>query len=450
MKLVLVYAPFCAPTIAPYSITYLKDFLKVNADIEVVCLDLNAKFHKLRFSEFYERIKTLKKSSVEEYGFFLDGFVKESRPVYSQNHKSVVSGKKPELFSELLDSILEEKPDFVAFSLVYSSQAFYARELVLELKKKGIQSIVGGPAVNSIISKDAVGLRDEFELLEFLKKQGARQKNDFVNSDVVLDFSCFLESDYLSKERIIPIKTSKGCFYKQCAFCTHHNDEKYGELNLDFIKKTILHNDLKRVFFIDDMISKKRLSELSILLKDADVRWWCQLRPTADLKGSLKPLAESGLASISWGVESGSQRVLDSMRKGTRIAVVKELLLESHSAGIKNIVFMLFGFPGETKEEFMQSLDFLKENKESLDLVSTSVFGLQKDSFVFKNPELYGITRVDFEKRSVLDEKITYALKTGLSSEEAKELRKRYILSIKKINKLPKVFNYLKEQTLVV
>ena len=75
----------------------------------------------------------------------------------------------------------------------------------------------------------------------------------------------------------------------------------------------------KNFFFIDDMISRKRLIEIAEMVKPLGIRWWCQLRPTIDLCGHFKQLYESGLRCIGWGIESGSQKVLDKIKKGTNV-----------------------------------------------------------------------------------------------------------------------------------
>ena len=140
MKILFVYPPFCTPTVMPYSISHLKGYLKKLYGAE--CLDINAKFHRKRFSQYYKKIRT------EHYANLLCEFEKESRIVYAQNNKAVVSGKKPELLQDMLDNILAKKPDVVALSIVYSSQCFYAKALIQELKKHNLRCIAGGPAVN--------------------------------------------------------------------------------------------------------------------------------------------------------------------------------------------------------------------------------------------------------------------------------------------------------------
>jgi radical SAM superfamily enzyme YgiQ (UPF0313 family) len=140
--------------------------------------------------------------------------------------------------------------------------------------------------------------------------------------------------------------------------------------------------------------------------------------------------------------------VLDKMRKGTNVEDVKEVLKQSHEAGIVNTVFIMFGFPGETKKEFTETIDFLKENSANIDLVSTSVFGLQKGSAVYNNPKEFGITEITETKREYLDERVDY--KTEFSDKESvKKLRSRHMKAILAINKLPRAFVTFKEQTLL-
>jgi radical SAM superfamily enzyme YgiQ (UPF0313 family) len=220
------------------------------------------------------------------------------------------------------------------------------------------------------------------------------------------------------------------------------------EYGLENIRKTIVNTKKKHFFFIDDMISKKRLLELAKVLKLLKVKWWCQLRPTIDLKGTFNELHSSGLSCIAWGIESGNQRILDAIKKGTNVSDVKDILRQSHEAGIKNVAYIMFGFPSESKDEFMETINFLKENKEQIDLVSTTIFGLQKGSKIFENALDYGIYDITEEKRTILEEKISYKVKNGLSNEDAKNLRRKYIKTIKSIDKVPRVFNYMKEQIL--
>ena len=61
-----------------------------------------------------------------------------------------------------------------------------------------------------------------------------------------------------------------------------------------------------------------------------------------------------------WGVESGNDRVLELINKGTNVKDIEKVLEDSHNVGIKNIAYILFGFPTEIKEEFLDTIEFLK------------------------------------------------------------------------------------------
>ncbi len=438
-------------------------------------MDLNATFHKLKFPQLYTELAAIKNPHLKNsqtkpvsqtdlvvFAKLLETLEQESREIYSQNNWNVVQGNSPEFLQELVEQIVAEKPDLVAFSLVYSSQCFYAKALLEELKKKGIPCIVGGPAANSKIKALCPFLRNEVELTEYIareakKKSQSKEVNVSIkkyteenyNCNSIPDFSDYAPENYFAVEKMIPLKTCSTCFYKQCTFCTHFADVPYLEYNIDNIRKTIVQSGAKYVYFVDDMIAKNRLVELAAMLKPLGVKWWCQLRPTKDLLGILKDLHASGLHTVTWGVESGNQRVLDLMKKGTEVEIAAQVLQESHSAGIKNATYIMFGFPTETKEEFLDTIQFLKQNEPAIDIVSTSIFGLQKGGKVYANPQAFKVAEIIETQRTVLEPTITYIATEGMQHEDARTMRRKYMKTIKNIDKLPRILNYFKEQTLL-
>jgi len=292
-------------------------------------------------------------------------------------------------------------------------------------------------------------LANELELLGYVINKNVDHNNIIFNDYV--DFSVFKKDDYFINKPVIPLRTSTSCYYKQCAFCTHHQSSHYYEFSIDHIRKTIEGSGAGHFFLIDDMIHKKRLLEIAKSIGSLGVSWTCQLKPTRDLdKGTLEILHNSGLKMIIWGVESGSDRVLGLMRKGTNVKDISKVLSDSKDVGIKNVVYIMFGFPTETKSEFLETIGFLKENKENIDLVSTSIFGLQKGTPVYNNKEDFGITKIKETKRTILDPRISYEVGSGLGSEEARRLRKQYKKTIESINKYPKIMNYFREHMLVL
>ena len=116
--------------------------------------------------------------------------------------------------------------------------------------------------------------------------------------------------------------------------------------------------------------------------------------------------------------------------------------------GLKNIVFIMFGFPGENKETFQDTMKFLEKNADNLDIVSASVFGLQKGSYVYENPDLFGVYDICVKKSS-LGESTNYKVKHGLDENSSKMMKDALLKKIREINKHPKIFCLLKEQSLL-
>lgn len=453
MKVLIVYPPFCPPTALPFAPAYLKAFLQDNSKSVIRCLDLNAKLHNLKFPAHKKSIQGSKAKTTLEYAKALQSFEDEARPYYTTQNKNITNGQDPELLAPLLDLILNEKPDIVAFSIVYSSQCFYATALARSIKANNIPCVAGGPSVHELMEKDATILQDEVRFLEFINKTAGDETkiaHDTINTKTVPDFSDFPREDYFSREIIIPLKTSSCCYYKQCAFCTHFANVPYYEIPIQQIIETIKQSKASRFFIIDDMIPAKRLLELAKAFKPLNIVWWCQLKPTKDFLGHFKELFDSGLVSIAWGVESANQSLLDKINKGTDVNDIKMVIQESAKASIKNTVYILFGFPGETRESFMDTINFLKENQGSIFMVSPSIFGLQKGSKVYSAPQEFGITKVNLDHRSFLGDRITYEVSSGLSQDQAKRLRSRFSKTINKINKAPSVFKDYKEQVLAI
>ncbi|MBD3204259.1 radical SAM protein [Candidatus Woesearchaeota archaeon] len=434
MRILLINPPISSATVMPYSIACMKSFLGSTIDEEVSVLDLNAEYHFRKFRELYE--------SKDEFFGRLEEFLSMSKKDMPSVSKKTILGKKLDFEDELFDEIIKRDPDFAAMSLVYNSQVFYAARIIKKLEKRGVKTIIGGPADLSKLSKKAIVLKNYHEFSEFLIRKGAK-KHEKKN---ILDFSDFEKKNYFTKDIIYPLRSAYSCPYQQCTFCTHHQGP-YSRISISELRQAVEKNKMKKISFIDDGFTPQSLEELSEMLESFDVSWWCQLRPVKEFASLLDKVNSSGLNSIAWGVESGSQKVLDLMQKCTNVRDVEDVLRKAKNAGIINMVYIMFGFPGETEKDFYETIEFLKRNSSSIDLVSVSVFGLQKGSWVYMDPERFGV-EIFKEKRTFLGEKLRYEVKKGLSHKRATELKKKHMHEIRKINKIPEVINACKEQVL--
>lgn len=451
-KILLIYPPYCTPATPPFSITNLYAFLSNNLDekkYKIDILDLNIEFHNWAFPKekiYFQNIKNLKS---KDYDKLTEEYKIKSSKLYSKNNKLILNNKKPDFFDEIINEIDKKKPDIVGLSLVYSSQDFYANKIIQELNKKKVKTVIGGPAVNEkLISIATKKCNNEYDLLEYIMNKKTDIKK--LNNKYIQDFSINDYSKYFIPEITIPLKSSSMCYYRKCAFCTHFNEDGiYMEYPIQEIKETILKSNARNFFFIDDMIHKKRLLEIAKMIKPLNVKWTCQLKPIKDLDyQTLNILYESGLKMIIWGVESGNKRVLEIMNKGTNPNDIKEVLKNSEKIGIKNVIYIMFGFPTETKQELQETVTFLEKIKNSIHLISISIFGLHKGSNVFNNPKKYFISKINIEKRTMLEPKITFESSQGLSTQEAIKLRKKFANKLKKINKYPKNMNFFRSHML--
>lgn len=448
-NILLVYPPFCTPAAPPYSTTYLHAFLQNNLfkEYKVNVIDLNIFFHNKKFEEYRDYYQKYDKGTYPEK---TKQFLKLTSQCYGENNKKVVNNLDPELLLESLNHILSKAPDIVAFSIVYSSQAFYTYALIKELKKQGITTFIGGPCVNSKLKSAAdVVCSNEVAFLEYISKK--QIDHPVLNTSRVLDFSLYSLNNYFTFLPVISLKTSNSCYYKQCTFCTHHGNVQYGEHSLEDLKETIIRSKQKYFFLVDEMIPKHRLLQIAELLNPLNVTWMCQLRPTKDLDPTtLKTLRQAGLKAILWGVESGCNRILQLMKKGTNKKDISMVINSAKNVGITNVAYILFGFPTETKEEFIETIDFLKAHEKSIDLISPTIFGLQKDAPMFSNPEQFCITQIITEQRTILEPKISYQVSEGLSNQQVIKLSKAYKQTIQKINKFPKEMNFFREHMLAL
>lgn len=457
-KILCVYVPFCSPVGPPYSLTYLQGFLRSNLEhtgYSVDILDLNAYAHKKSFPKEYQKSKDALRQWREQplaYAQTVSEMKKHFDSFATESNKHLREGNHVEqlkFWDSCLDKILQRAPEIVVLSIVYNSQAFFAQRLSEQLSKQGIRVIVGGPAVTQQLKEKAEYGAHEVELLEMI----AGKKADMHTLDCrrILDYSWCVDDDYATSKLVIPLRSSSCCYYQQCAFCTHHGSGKYVEYDLQDIRESVVRSRIKSVFVVDDMLHRKRLLDLAKVFGQLGVRWMCQLRPTKEFDlQTLQEAFRGGLRAVIWGVESGSDRVLRSMRKGTNVREAGEVIAASKTAGITTATYIMFGFPTETKEDFLATIDFLKTYKESIDLVSTSVFGLQQGAPAFVEPQRFGIDTVTLEKRTFLPQKVTYTVKEGLHNDDAKRLRSKYRKTLESISSLPKQMNMYREHMLIV
>ncbi|NCD34121.1 MAG: radical SAM protein [Spartobacteria bacterium] len=121
---------------------------------------------------------------------------------------------------------------------------------------------------------------------------------------------------------------------------------------------------VKEIFFEDDTLTanRKRLREVCELILQQNIRmkWSCNSRVDwADLE-LMKLMKEAGCRMVLIGPESGSQTILDNVRKGIRVEQTTAFVTTAKKAGLATHSCWVMGLPGETRETMAQTVHFVK------------------------------------------------------------------------------------------
>lgn len=176
---------------------------------------------------------------------------------------------------------------------------------------------------------------------------------------------CYYEP--LMAEPFGMIQSARGCPY-QCNYCVKSFGTKLTTLTpqriVDEIKEWKRLFNVRSIRFIDDTftITRQRVIELCQLMiaEKLNVEWACLSR-TDNLDAELLQwMRRSGCKRIYFGMESGSQRMLDMYRKQVKVEEARDALLLCREAGIETAAFFMSGHPEETEEDFSQTVSFAK------------------------------------------------------------------------------------------
>lgn len=122
------------------------------------------------------------------------------------------------------------------------------------------------------------------------------------------------------------------------------------------------------IWYADDIFGLKpgwwrRFAEL-VEEQDARVPFKCLSRADLILRnaGDIEALHRAGCDILWMGAESGSQKILDAMEKGTTVEQIYKAVTELKASGIKVALFLQFGYPGETREDIESTLNMVRES----------------------------------------------------------------------------------------
>jgi radical SAM superfamily enzyme YgiQ (UPF0313 family) len=319
---------------------------------------------------------------------------------------------------ELARRIKAEDPSRVT---VFGGQQFFSQDSARALlEDPAVDAVLRGPG-DEVFPALAAGLEAKGELPALagmlVRREGRvidggppRMLKD-LDALPFADFSGFPLELYDVQERL-PIQASRGCVW-DCRFCSSKplwggyasmsGERVFAELlahKKRYPWKT--HFEFYDLTANGDVRALGRLAEL--ICEDRRVNgaahffgWKINaiLRPEME-PGLLACLRKSNCHDVIYGVESASPAVLKRMNKPFSISTAERVLRDTHAAGITTVGNFMFGFPGETEEDFQQTLDFLRRNHASFDRVygSATFTSLEEGSALAARPEDFGIRRM--------------------------------------------------------
>ncbi|MEM5816023.1 MAG: radical SAM protein [Candidatus Aenigmatarchaeota archaeon] len=162
------------------------------------------------------------------------------------------------------------------------------------------------------------------------------------------------------------IYTSKGCPF-QCSYCTVARTPfkiKSPKRVIEELKLLYEKYDVRVVSFFDETftINRDRVIKICEYIKEElpELRWYCNTRvELVDLE-LLQIMYEGGCRGIAFGVESGSQRILDNVKKGNTVMDAENAIIWAKSVGIKVFTSFIFGLPGENWDSIKETIEFVK------------------------------------------------------------------------------------------
>jgi anaerobic magnesium-protoporphyrin IX monomethyl ester cyclase len=160
--------------------------------------------------------------------------------------------------------------------------------------------------------------------------------------------------------RATSVITSRGC-PNSCHFCINSKHAMFGR-RVRYQSAEYVENEVEElyskyrtegIFFVDDNFvqNRKRLVGICKRIKKFNLKWTCLSRVDTINKQVLEVMRESGCVTVGFGVESGSQKVLDCLNKNVKVEKVAKAFDLCHNVGVKTWATIIIGSPKERKQD---------------------------------------------------------------------------------------------------
>ena len=196
-----------------------------------------------------------------------------------------------------------------------------------------------------------------------------------------------------------------GCYWKKCTFCDISLDyikiyePVSAKLICDRMEELVKSTGESGFHFVDEAAPPALMKELAleILRRKLTVIWWANIRFEQSFTPDLcRLLKASGCIAVSGGLEVASDRLLDKMKKGVTVEQVTQVSDNFTLSGIMVHAYLMYGFPTQTAQETIDSLEMVRQLFENGVIQSGfwHRFAMTAHSPIGLDPEVFGVKAV--------------------------------------------------------
>jgi len=362
----------------PLSLLYTAAVLEKNQDFEIKLIDANG--YDIKLIEV--------QNTINEFGPDVV-FIRAGFDTYTEDIKVLSHAKDNGSVTILRNKIIGDtdwlrdeilKKEKVDIFLNVEPEAIIGRLMVKMLENKNEKGLAGDGCVFD--PKGCKGPDD----LEFLKSV---EGISFYNGKEIVTTDCpqpvqNLDEIPFPAYHMLPnlnvyhtgvlsppfalVQTSRGCPF-MCTFCAF-GKSKYRVRSVENVINEIKYlkekSGIKSFLFFDDTISllsgrTEKLAQAMIDEKLDSLEWVCCTRANLVNFEMMKLMKKAGMREIAIGIETGSEEILKSIKKGVGLDDIRKVAKWCHELGVMFYGLVIIGLPGETKETVAESVKFIKE-----------------------------------------------------------------------------------------
>ena len=279
---------------------------------------------------------------------------------------------------EICNIIKKSNPSCITIGYSWYSR-YYANEILTEYSNLDVYII--GPTL-SVIGNLIERISENGDMgdvggIAYRSKDNIIKINNKVDSEIkfndlpmpAYDLLPSFKPYYLIDPFINPyalLYAGKGCPFG-CMYCNVAKTKYSGRSADNIIKELKMlkkMGNVKYVWFFDESftINRKRVVDVceGILEEDINIKWFCDSRVDLVDEELLKIMRKGGCIDISYGVESGSQKILNNMNKGNTVEQAKNALIWARKVHIPIQLNLILGFIGEDEETLKETESLIR------------------------------------------------------------------------------------------